>query len=141
VHRLQPLHGDFRRSRVDYCIRLVIAGITAAFGVSQLVLHIQGYWLMRSSADVYLGAGALGFLAMAAWLLMRNGVWYRFEGGTVSAYRAGGTLLWQEDLKDLSHIVCIRARFTTAMTLHWPNHTLRMELYDSLEAALPAPPT
>jgi hypothetical protein len=73
---------------------------------------------------------------MAAWLLMRNGVWYRFEGGTVSAYRASGTLLWQEDLKDLSRIVCTRGRSTTVMKLHWPDRTRRMDLYDSLEAAL-----
>jgi hypothetical protein len=141
VHRLQSLHGDFRRSRADYCIRLALAGIIAAFGASQLVLHVRGYRLMQSSADVYLGAGTLGFLAMAAWLLMRNGVWYRFAGGTVSAYRAGGTRLWQEDLRDLSHIVCTRGRSTTVMKLHWPDHTRSMELYDSLEAALSAPTT
>jgi hypothetical protein len=130
-----------RRSRVDYCIRLAVAGIIAAFGASQLVLHVQSYRLMQSSHDVYLGALALGFLAMATYLLMRNGVWYRFEGGTVSAYRARGTLLWREELKDLSRIVCTAGRFTTVMKLQWPDRTRRMELYSSLEAALSPPPT
>jgi hypothetical protein len=139
--RLQILHGDFRRSRVDLWMRYALAAMIATWGAWQLVVHVQGYLLMRSRADVYLGALALGILALALVLLMRNGVWYRFEGGTVSAYRGAGILLWQDDLKGLTHILCTRGGSRIVMWLHWPDHTRHMELYDSLEAALSAPPT
>jgi hypothetical protein len=141
VHRLQSLHGDFRRSRWDRWMRTALAAMLAAWGAWQLVVHVQGYLLMRSRADVYLGALAFGILAVALVLLMRSDVWYRFEGGTVSAYRAAGTLLWQDDLKSLTHILCTRGGSRIVMWLHWPDHTRHMELYASLEAALSAPPT
>jgi hypothetical protein len=140
VHRLQSLHGEFRRSRGDRWMRYAIEALGGAYGAWMLGFCVQHYVRFRSGTDLYLAAMGVALLGLMVYLVMRNGVWYRFDGGTVSAYRAAGTLLWQEDLKGLTHVVCTRGRGTAVMRLHWSDHTRRMELYDSLEAALSAPP-
>jgi hypothetical protein len=140
VHRLQSLHGDFRRSRWDRWTRYVIEGIGLAGGAWTLGFSVQRYLRIPSGTDLILGAMALTLLTLFVVLVMRNGVWYHFDRGAVSAYRAGGALLWKEDLNGLTRIVCTRGRSSAFLRLHWPDRTRRMELYDSLEAALSAPP-
>src|SRR5205823_11256394 len=75
----------------------------------------------RRSSDLYLRTGSASFLVVctlsvaivagAFYLVSQNGIWYKFEHGSVSAFSPNGKLLWRSEehtseLQSLAYLVC-----------------------------------
>jgi hypothetical protein len=134
--RLLILNGEYRRSTSDKIFRYALEGM----------ITMSGALLFGSSCRQYLSTGSGGWLvpclvsivivASAFYALSRNGIWYKFQRGSLSAFSASGKLLWHEDLAGLEEVLCTRGRGIVLMTLLWPERKRKMELYASLEAVL-----
>jgi len=75
---------------------------------------------------------------LATWFLRGLDVPYQFENGELRAVRRG-VVLWKEDLTGLTRLTATQGRSGAIwMTLRWPDHTRRMELYRSVRAAVEA---
>lgn len=111
-------------------------------------MTISGALLTGLGYRTYLRTGSLqslslcvmpvAVIAAAFYAMSRNGIWYKFERGSVSAFSDSGKLQWREDLTGLTEVLCTQGRAVTVMTLRWSDHKRRMELYDSLRKVLAA---
>ena len=137
VDRLLAVRGEFRRSTMESTFILsmaVMAGGAAAF------LLAFAFRLYRQDASshgslFFLGA-SLVLAAGTAYLFHRSRVRYVFEHGHVSSLTASGRVMWREDLAGLSDIQGTQVRGVWWLTLRWPDRQRKLELYDSLRAAL-----
>ncbi len=136
--RLLVLHGEFRRSTSERVFWYVIEGLCMSWGAWMLALCVHEYVRWGSRAGWPVGAMGLVIISMGLYAITRNGRRYRFEHGVLTALRHNGQPLWQEDLAGLTSMTRMRGRrgFVTTLTLRWPDHTRRLELVRSLEAAL-----
>ena len=138
IQRLQSLRGEFRRPGFDRTIRYAVEALGIVYTVAIVRLSLQQY-ARYGSVNPPLLIMAFVLAVGTAYLLLRNGVWYRLEGGILSAHRGTGALLWQEDLHGLLRVVCTRGPTHYQIRLYWPERSRRMELYPSLEVALSEP--
>lgn len=134
--RILELNGEFRRSSADEVLRNMVEGCITL--VSAVVIFTSCLHYARVGSDVwlYLDGLSLVTVGLARRAASKNGMWYQFQQGSVSAFSARGKLLWREDLSGLKAVYCTRGRAVTCLALRWPDRTRSMEFYASLEAAL-----
>jgi hypothetical protein len=134
--RLLILSGEFRRSTSDKIWRYTMEGSITMMGALLFGSICRQYLRTGSGGWLFPCVVSIVVVASAFYALSRNGIWYKFQRGSLSAFSASGKLLWHEDLAGLKEVLCTRGRGIVLMTLVWPDRKRRMELYASLEAAL-----
>jgi hypothetical protein len=138
--RLLALKGEFRRSFSERVFWYVFEVLSISWGSWILALGVREYVRWGSREWWPIGVMGLGFLSIGLYAIARNGRSYRLEHGVLTVLRHNGQPVWQENLAGLTDITMMRGRggFVTTLTLRWPGHTRRLELFRSLEAALSA---
>jgi hypothetical protein len=137
--RLRALQGEFRRSTSERVFWYAFEGLAVCWGS----------WFVGFSVREYVNwgvtewpIGVLGGLIVSIGLfaITRNGRRYRFQNGTLTILRHNGQPIWQHTLAGLTSLTLMRGRggFVTTLTLRWPDHTRRLELFQSLQAVLSA---
>ncbi len=128
--RIQALDGEFHSSAFDNGLRFLAEAASISLGA----LSAGTAWRDRNWA---LGAFGLAVIA-GTWffLVRRNGIWYRFDRGSVSACSSNGTVLWHEALTGLTEVRRHDARGFSILILRWPDRRRYLPLYSSLEKAL-----
>ena len=137
AHRLQHLHGEFRRTSADWWSVVFTAAVLAALGGAFVGLCIRTV-LQKDSPffSAWFAVLAAVVFGLAVWFLRRLDIRYEFENGELRAVR-GGVVLWREDLTGLERVTATQGRTGVIwMTLTWPDRTRRMELYRSVQAEL-----
>ena len=137
IVRLQQLRGEFRRTSSDGWAVMFAAGVCVAFGGLYVGLMIG---TARDPeplfAPAWFALPAVALFGLAGWFVRKLDVCYQFEGGEVRAVRRG-VVLWREDLAGLERVTATQGRSgIISMKLIWPDHSRRMELYRSVQAAV-----
>jgi hypothetical protein len=134
---LQQVRGEFRRTPSDWWSMVFTAGICVAMGGLCVGLGLATAWQPDPLfSPAWFAVPAVLFFALAGWFLGRLDIRYAFENGEVRAVRRG-VVLWREDLAGLMRVTATEGRTgVISMTLRWPDHTRRMELYRSVRAAV-----
>ena len=137
AHRLQHLHGEFRRTSSEgWSVRLTVALLVATGGA--FVGFVIRTALQKDSPffSAWFAVLAAVVFGLAVWFLRRLDIRYEFENGELRAVR-GGVVLWREDLTGLERVTATQGRTGVIwMTLTWPDRTRRTELYRSVQAEL-----
>jgi hypothetical protein len=134
--RLLLLNGEYRRSTSNLIFRYAMEGLITMSSALLFGSSCRQYLRTSSGAWLYLCVMSIVIVGVAFYALSRNGIWYKFRRGSLSAFSAGGKLLWHEDLSGLKAVLCTRGRGIALLTLLWSERKRRMELYASLEAVL-----
>jgi hypothetical protein len=134
--RMRKLNGEFRRSCADEILRYMVEGLITMISASALVTSYRQY--AHIASDIWLCLCGICFItvSLVCWAARKNGIWYQFQPGSLSAISASGKLLWREDLSGLKAVQCTRGRTTSSLALFWSDRTRSIELYASLEDAL-----
>ena len=137
AERLPSLQGEFRRSPSEVLYQIGLAALFVACGGLVMGLAIREYITDRPDAQFYFLSALAGFLFFVAiYVLRRTGIWYKFENGSVAAFRSDGQPIWTESLSGLSYVTRTAGQGIVYMTLRWRDRKRRLEVYDSLRQAL-----
>jgi hypothetical protein len=139
LRRLPHLHGTYRRSTFDRAFTVLMSVMVMCIAAFDSGLLIHEFRNRHDPATM----GILGFAApvlgtLGVMLYRRSGLHYKFDGGTLLALSGSERTLWAEPLVGLMTILCTSYRGTMSMLLIWPDRKRRVEVFDSLYAALNA---
>jgi hypothetical protein len=118
----------------DLGILIFIETMVIGAGAS---LAIASLWGNSMGQDApFFGGMSVVLVALGLYLISRNGIWYRFAGGSITALRGRSKVLWSENLVDLKYVVYTKGQRNPFLTLRWPHRKRRIELYTSLRREL-----
>ena len=84
----------------------------------------------------FFGGMSVVLVALGLYLVSRNGIWYGFADGSITALRGRGKVRWSENLADLQYVVYTKGQLNPILTLRWPHRKRRIEFYASLRREL-----